>query len=191
MVGIAFSLYLTINFPLLLNALAPLDRHLILVAPAVNPFALLAIVVTRRFVLDLLFYFIGRAAGPTAIAWIEQRYSRTGRFIRWLERFFERSSRFALVLLPGPIMSTLAGSSGMRIALYVPLVLLGLVLRTTVLLSAAAWLRGPIETLRGWIDTYWLPGTVVLVIGVAIYGWRQRHSLRRGLDKTLRPPQPR
>ena len=47
-------------------------------------------------------------------------------------------------------------------------------------LGFAEWLRGPIETLLALIDEYWIPGTVVLVIGIAIYRWRRADRSREG-----------
>jgi hypothetical protein len=42
-----------------------------------------------------------------------------------------------------------------------------------VVLGVAEWLSEPIEQLLGLIAEYWIPGTIVLVIGVAVYRWRR------------------
>ena len=48
MLGVAFSLYLVNHYPLLLIALSPLGRHLVLVAPTVHPAAFVVVAVGRH-----------------------------------------------------------------------------------------------------------------------------------------------
>jgi membrane protein DedA with SNARE-associated domain len=112
--------------------------------------------------------------------WLEARAARAARFVRWLERLFERASHAVVLLLPGPTVSGLAGISGMRARVFVPLSVLGLGIRMLLVLGFAAWLRAPIETLLAVIDEYWIPGTVVLVAGTALHQWRRRRSALRG-----------
>jgi hypothetical protein len=174
MVGVAFSLYLVNHYPLLLIALSPLGRHLILVAPIVDPFAFVAVVVGRRLLFYLASFHLGRALGPLGIPWIEARAARFGRFVRWMERLFARASHAVVLLMAGPTVSALAGISGMRAGVFFPLAALSLVLRALLVLGFAAWIKGYIEIVLAWIDAYWVPGTVVMVVLVAVYRWRRR-----------------
>ena len=177
LVGVGSSLYLVDNYPLLLIALSPLGRHLILVAPLVDPYAFVAVAVGRSVAFCLPCFYLGRAAGPVAVQWLEERSPRFGQAVRWLERIFHRYEKgsFALILIfPGPVMSTIAGDSGMRPAAYVSVLVAGLVLRMGAVLWVGDWLREPIELLVRWIGQNWVPGTVVLVAGIALYQWRQR-----------------
>ncbi len=48
MIGTMSVLYLANHFPLLLHALSPLGRHLILVVPTVHPAAVVAVATLRR-----------------------------------------------------------------------------------------------------------------------------------------------
>ncbi len=177
LIGVGSSLYLVGNYPLLLIALSPLGRHLILVAPIVNPYAFAAVAVSRRAAFSVPCFYLGRALGPIAVQLLESRSPRSAQAIRWLKRLFGRFEKgsFALVfLLPGPAMSTIAGDSGMRSGVYLSMVTAGLVFRMLIVLWIGDWLRGPIEVVVGWIDRYWMPGTVVLVTGILFYQWRQR-----------------
>ncbi len=174
MLGVAFSLYLANHHPLLLIGLSPLGRHLVLVAPVVDPLAFLAVAVGRRMLFYLASFHLGRALGPRGIPWIEARAARFGRFVRWMERLFSRASHAVVLLMAGPTVSALAGISGMRAGVFVPLATLGLVLRALLVLGFAAWIREYIEVALAWIDEYWIPGTVVMVTLVALYRWRRR-----------------
>lgn len=178
LLGVAASLYLTAHHPLLLIALSPLGRHLILVAPRVDPVPFLLVAITRRLIFYLACFHLGRALGPTAIVWLEQRSSNVGRVVRWLEQLFQRASRLVVVVFPSPAVSTIAGSAGMSQAVFVPLVLLGSLARLLILLRFADWLRAPIEVVLAFIDEYWIPGTVILVVGIIMYQARLRRSQR-------------
>ena len=178
MVGVAFSLYLVNHQPLLLIALSPLGRHLVLVAPIVDPVAFVAVALARRMVFYLATFYLGRALGPAGIIWIEARAVHFGRFVRWIERLFSRASHVVVFAMASPTVAALAGISGMRTGVFLALATAGLIVRLVIVLGFAEWLREPIEWLLGWIDEYWIPGTVVLVTGVAIYQWRRRVALR-------------
>jgi membrane protein DedA with SNARE-associated domain len=179
MLGGAFSLYLVNHWPLLLIGLSPIGRHLVLVAPTVNPFAFIAVGATRRLLFYLASFHLGRALGPAGLEWLERRWARAGRFIRWLERLFAFAPRTAVFFLPGPAMSTIAGTSGMAPRVFTLIAAGGLVLRMVTIIYLAEWFREPIEWLLAWVEVYWVPGTIVLVTGIAIHQyvrWRRRRS---------------
>ena len=168
LVGVASSLYLVSHYPLLLIALSPIERHLILVAPLLNPVAFVAVAVTRRVAFCVPCFFLGRAVGRYALQWLEARAPRSARWIHWIERLFERASYPVVFLLPGAPASILAGDAGMRSVAFLPLLTAGLVLRMAIILWIGDWLRGPIEAVLAWFRAYWLPGTVLIVAAIAL-----------------------
>jgi membrane protein DedA with SNARE-associated domain len=176
LVGVASSLYLVNNYPLLLIALSPIGRHLILVAPIVDPIAFIGVAITRRLVFYLGSFYLGRALGESGITWLGARSARAARFVVWLQQLFRRAPHVAVVLLPGPMMSTLAGMSGMRRSPFFILTTLGLFFRMVITVRVAEHLREPIEAVLAFVDEYWMEGTVVMVIVVLIYQWSQRRS---------------
>ncbi|MGE4605307.1 MAG: hypothetical protein AAEJ52_01040 [Myxococcota bacterium] len=174
MIGSMSVLYLANHFPLLLIALSPIGRHLILVAPTVHPTAFIAVATLRRLAFYLPCFILGRTLGPRALAWLHTRFRGAARFVQWLERIFQRARYPAVFLLPGPIMSTIAGKARMPIAKWIPLIAAGLVLRMIVIVWFGEWVREPIERLLALFDEYWIPGTIVLVVGTGIYQIRKR-----------------
>ncbi len=172
--GVAFSLYLVNHHPLLLVAMSPIGRHLLLAAPTVDPFAFVAVVVARRMLFYLASFHLGRALGPAGITWIESRAVRFGRFVRWLERLFRRASHAIVFFASGPTLSALAGASGMRPRTFAALAAPGLALRAVVVLGIAASVREYIEAVLLWIDAHWVPGTIAMLAIVALYRWRRR-----------------
>jgi len=165
---------ITAYYPLLLVAMSPLGRWIVLVAPRVDPIALLCVVVVRRMLFYQTSFFLGRALGPPGVAWIEARAARFGRFVRFVERAFKLTPHLVILLLAGPTTSTLAGMSGMRTWLFTLLAVVSTTARVAALVLFADWVSEYVELALAWLDTYWLPTTVVSVGLVALYRWRRR-----------------
>lgn len=180
MIGAMSVLYLANHFPLLLIALSATSRHLILVAPTVHPAAFVAVATLRKLAFYVPCFILGRTLGSAALSWLDTRFRGAARFVHWLDRIFQRAKYPAVFLLPGPIMSTIAGNSGMRVAIWVPLIACGVVLRMVIVLWFGEWLREPIERLLEWFDEYWIPGTIALVAGTLLYQWVRRARASRG-----------
>jgi hypothetical protein len=144
------------------------------VAPIVDPVAFVAVAVARRMAFYLPCYRLGEIYGPSGIAWVEARAARFGAFIRLIERIFRRASRTVVFCMTGPTVSALAGSAGMRLALFATLAAAGLVLRMLLVLGIAGWAREPIEALLALIERYWIPGTLLIVAGILVHRWRAR-----------------
>lgn len=174
LIGWALWMYLVNHHPLLLIALSPLGRNLILVAPLVDPLTFVAVAVTRRMLFYLASFHLGRALGPSGIPWLELRAARFARFVRWLERLFGRAPRAVVLLFPGPTVSALAGIARMHAGLFAALAISGLVVRMLLVVALGQWLREPIEAFLVLVDEYWVPGTVVMVGAIALHQWRRR-----------------
>jgi hypothetical protein len=90
LLGTALSPYLLVERPLVLVALAPEARHVALAAAAVDALPLIAVGTSRRVLMALASYGLGILYGASAITWVEQRYPRLARLVRFLERLFAR-----------------------------------------------------------------------------------------------------
>jgi hypothetical protein len=185
MLGAAFSLYLVGHFPLLLIALSPLGRHMLLVAPTVDPVAFVAVAVSRRMLFYTACFHLGRGLGPSGVQWLEARAARFARFVRFVEALFARAPHLVVLVMAGPTVSGLAGMAGIRTAWFLILATISLTLRMLFILGFAEMLRGPIMEVLDWIDENWVPGTLVLVLATLVYQWRR---IRRA--RALRVAQP-
>ena len=178
MAGATASLYLVGHYPLLLIALSPLGRHLILVAPIVDPVAFVAVAVLRRMAFYLACFQLGRGLGPSGVVWLEARAARFARFVRWVESLFARAPHLVVFVMAGPTVSGLAGMTGIRTLPFVSLAGTSLVMRMLLVLGFAEILREPIERILAWIDENWVPGTVVLTLAMLLYQWRRIRRAR-------------
>lgn len=187
MLGAASSLYLVSHYPLLLIALSPLGRHMLLVAPIVDPVAFVAVAVLRRMAFYLACFQLGRGLGPSGVMWLEARAARFARFVRWVEALFARAPHLVVFAMAGPTVSGLAGISGIRPLPFMVLATASLVMRMLLVLAFADFLREPILRVLDWIDENWVSGTLVLVLGTLIYQWRRirrARAIRRAADPT-------
>jgi membrane protein DedA with SNARE-associated domain len=140
-VGAMFMPYLLARKPLLLVALSPLFRHLVLAAPSLNAVSLFAVAVPRHFVVDPFVYLLGRDYGPIAVEWIETNSPGVGKLVRALERLFGKIGPVALLVSPDVVVSTLAGAARVPFPLFVVMNLVGTVATVTV----ARWFGNALE----------------------------------------------
>lgn len=179
LIGTAASLYLANNYPLTLVALSPLSRHLILVAPAVDPLAFILVGTVRSVALFVTSYYLGRALGPAGMRWMQSRAPRAAGVVRWCENMFNKAPGAAVVLLTSPVLGIIAGIAEMNVVTFTLLSCVAMVLRLVLVLELGDWLRGPIDYARMLIGEYWLPGTIVIVTLIALRQWRKRRRAAR------------
>ena len=142
-----------------------------------DPVAFLLVAVARRMLFYGASFNLGRALGPSGIVWIEKRAKGFGRFVRWLEGLFSRAAHLVVLFMVGPTVSALAGVSGMRPLAFATLAGCGTAMRVLLILGIAEWMRAYIEIALAWIDEYWVPGTVLMVLAVLIHRLRRRRPL--------------
>jgi hypothetical protein len=123
--GTALSPWLLVRYPLVLVALSPDVRHLVLVAAHCDFLPVLLIGGVRRAAGLIAMYGIGRLYGPMALDWFERQVPRLGGPLRWLERLFGRVGALLLIFFPVYTVGGLAGAAGTRLKAFVPAMLLG------------------------------------------------------------------
>lgn len=186
LIGTASSLYLASHYPLTLIALSPLSRHLILVAHTVDPLAFVLVGTVRSLALFVTSFYLGRALGPAGLRWLQSRAPRAAGFVRWCENLFQKMPIVAVLLLTGPVIGIIAGIAGMRAVTFAAWSALALVFRMVLVLELGDWLKEPLDYVRMWIDAYWLPGTIALVVLIGFYQWRKRR--REAASRTASTP---
>ena len=108
-VGSSSALYLVNHHPLLLIALSPIGRHLLLVAPTVDPVVFVAVAVGRRTLFYLASFYLGRAFGPPGVLWIEARARRFATASSSMSSCIRPSKSLSGTIL-GPSEGALSGS---------------------------------------------------------------------------------
>jgi membrane protein DedA with SNARE-associated domain len=178
-IGVGSSLYLLTEAPLVLIALSPLGRHLVLVAAVTNPIAFVAVAVARRLVFYLPAFYLGRTLGDLSIVWLERRVPLMARWVNFLERIFKWSPTLITFVMLGPLMSAIAGNSGMTPRTFAVVATAGLTCRMVITVYFAEWVKEPLEVAIAWLSEYRAPGTAILVGGLLInWLWKRRKGAR-------------
>lgn len=177
--GTALSPYLAVEHPLLLIALSPDNRHVVLVAGDVNAAPLIVLAVVRRVLGLSATYGLGFVYGHRFVTWTKERFPRWAGFVRLFERIFERAGAPALLVLPTYTMSGLAGASRTPPWTFLVAVTVG----QLALVSALAYFGDAIAAWTGLIVAFLadnlLEATGIVVAFVALQqliGWRRRRS---------------
>lgn len=180
-IGAAFMPYFLARRPLLLIALSPLFRHIVLVAPSVDAASLFAVAVPRHFAVDPFVYLLGRDYGPVAVQWVEANTPGVGRFVRKLERLFGKVGVLAVLISPDVVMSTLAGAARVPMPLFVVVNLVGTVGNVIVARWFGNVLDGPIHALTAFFGAHLRAVTAVSVVVVlALNAWSRRSAAEGG-----------
>lgn len=108
-VGTALSPYLLVHHPVWLIALSPDMRHIVLGAASLDLETMLMVCVPRRIFGMYTAWALGAAYGATALGFIEGRYPRVLRAVRFIERAFVRTGPILLVVWPTYTLSLIAG----------------------------------------------------------------------------------
>lgn len=182
-IGNAIHPALLKSHPLLLVAMEPRARYLLLVANKnvqLAPFLFWA--VARRLSSDPLFFLLGHLYGDNAVAWAERRFDNNSGIIRRVERIFRKAAPVVVFLFPGPLICTLAGATGMSIPLFAVCNVVGTFCSVTACYYLAETIKGPLDAINRFYSRYnkWL---LALSILFTLYWlWDQR---RKGRMPTL------
>ena len=166
--GTALSPYLLVQHPVLLVALAPDYRHLVLAAAQAPALPLLAAGSARRLLSMLSTYGIAGLYGPAIIRWTERRFPRLGRIVRSCERLATRGGAPLLIAAPLYTFATLAGASGMPIRRFFPAIALGNLLLVAAAIFFGDAVAGWTQILIAWLSDYLLESTLACVLLVLL-----------------------
>lgn len=182
--GAALAPYLAVHHPLVLLALNPWPRHMILVAPhtPLLPFVLIA--TARSLLTCIVMYEIGLRYGPGGVRLFEKRSPSIGRFLRFFESVFGRAAPLFLFVSPGPMTSTLSGIAGLSRALTWGMSGLGLAVWAYVNYRVGDWLKPYTAPILAFIQEHLLETTLACIMVVAAYQWIARKRRLRQVDSS-------
>lgn len=178
-VGDTASPVLVVNTPLLLVALNPRARNVLLASRTVGVVPLVAVALLRRMVTVPPCQRLGVIHGDASLAWIERRFPRTGRWARRVERWFRRAAVPVVLLLPGALTSYLAGSTAMNATLLFVLTAISQLARLAILLAVGNAFSGPITWVLHFIADHQRPLLAISVLIAAVQVVRLGLRLRR------------
>ena len=164
--------------PLLQMFLNPRNRYLVLASPQVDPVPFFLVGFIRLVLTDPLFYLLGYLYGDAALRWMERKMGedRETGSIAMIERWFAKASYVIVVLMPNGYVCLLAGATGMKPRVFLPLNIIGTIGRLIVIRIAGDVFEEQLESVLDFIAEYrwWL---VLLSFSVVLfYAWRGRRK---------------
>lgn len=174
-VGDALSPTLLVEAPLLLVALVPRNRILVLAAPQLDFWPFFGVGMVRLMLTDPLFFLFGRWYGDRAIEWTERRMGAPGS-VRALERWFRRAAYPVVAIAPNNIVCVLAGASGMSVRGFVIANFGGTAVRMVLIWWVGEVFSEPLLDVVDFIARYRWYFTAVTAVLVIASVWRARRK---------------
>ena len=176
-----FAPLLVTRHPLLLIGLNPRLRYLVLASPRLSAPVFFAVSFMRLVVIDLLSYLLGRWCGEAVLALVRRRIGRARRFMGALRGWFDRAAPALTFTFPSGIVSLLAGSSGMRPAVFGGLTLAGILLRLIAVRIVATVFRAELAAVLHFIarNQAWLLAVTLAAGALQVFVVVRRSRLRK------------
>jgi membrane protein DedA with SNARE-associated domain len=182
-IGVGLAPTLLTYHPLLLIALSPLDRHLV-VAATVTPMLPFVIVATaRRMLMCTLGFGFGRAYGDEGLLFLQARYPSMRRAIATVERLLRRAAPIVLLLAPWPIICAMAGVTRVRLRLFLAMATLGQLMWTSLTYRLGEALRARIAPMLVFLREHVISTTLACLLAVAVYAWLRRGQRSEALPE--------
>jgi membrane protein DedA with SNARE-associated domain len=172
-VGTILSARLVNHAPVLLLALSPANRHLLLTSAAgVNPVAYTAVAGLRYVVGGTVLYLLGRDYGDACRAWLERQPGGVPGSVRLLEKGFHAAWWAVVPVMVGSNAARLlAGARKIPARTFAVLLGLGIAGRLALFWYLGRRFRASLEHVLDFIDRYqwWIIAAFVVVTMVQSY----------------------
>jgi len=171
------------SHPLLLVAMEPRNRYLLLVADRVSFVPFLLVATIRRLVSDPLFYLLGYLYGENGVRWIERKMGEgSGPLVRGAERGFAKAAPVMVFVFPGAIVCVLAGATGMSPILFLALNVAGTVTVVSLLYRFAGFFEGPLGAVNRFYAHNNRTLTIISVVSTVLWLVMQRRQGKSELE---------
>jgi membrane protein DedA with SNARE-associated domain len=183
--GIAFAPALLTYSPLLLIAMSSIPRHLVLAAPLTDPASFMVVATVKRVIGCTMLYYLGDSFGQSGLDWLDKRYPKARRLVRWVEKVFHRVGPLVLFVAPTHPMCALAGNIRMPLWQFLPAVSGG----QLIWVGLTYWLGDFLSEWTGpftaWLSENVVSTTAACVIAVAAYEIVRRHRQRKRAESAV------
>jgi membrane protein DedA with SNARE-associated domain len=161
--------------------LNPRNRYLVLASPQVDAIPFFIVGFLRLVLTDPLFYLLGYLYGDAGLRWIERKMGedRETGMVAKIEKWFSKASYVIVVVMPNAYVCLLAGATGMRPRVFIPLNVLGTMARLVVIRIAGDVFDDQLEVVLDFIgeNRLLLLGMSIAITSLYAYRGRKKGSL--------------
>jgi membrane protein DedA with SNARE-associated domain len=167
--------------PLVLIAIVPRPRNLVLTAPLTDPVPWFTVAFVRMMLTDPIFFLFGHRYGERAIRWIERHWA-SPTTVRAVEDWFRRASYVIIFVAPNNLLCALAGASGMTLGVFLVLHAVGSVVQLVLIRLVGDAFADPIRDATDFIGEYrwWFTALTTAIVIVSL--WRSRRAGRDRIE---------
>ena len=151
--------------PRLVLLLSSRNRNLFGSVPYIDLLSYSIIGFTRVLIAGIALYFVGRWYGTKALGWVEGNMGELPAIYKWTEQLVDKAGPAILVLMPGSnIVCLLLGHRRMPPKKFVPLLMVGVILKLIVLWRGGKLFEEQIRDFLSYIDRYqrWVVGALFI-----------------------------
>jgi membrane protein DedA with SNARE-associated domain len=184
-VGDALTTTWADKHPLLLTLLNARSRVLVLTTNQLDPVSYYLAAGLRLLASDPLFYLLGVWYGDAMVVWLEKRSKTFGEQVRMYERAFAKAAYPLVFIAPNPYICLFAGASGMGLASFFSLNIVGTMVRLYLIRRVGQAFDAPIQSILRFFDHYRLPLFVFSVALVVFIVWNDRRQGKGEISSML------
>jgi membrane protein DedA with SNARE-associated domain len=184
-VGDALTTTWADKHPLLLTLLNARSRVLVLTTNQLDPVSYYLGAGLRLLASDPLFYLLGIWYGDAMVVWLEKRSKTFGEQVRMYERAFAKAAYPLVFFAPNPYICLFAGASGMGLASFFSLNIVGTVVRLYLIRRVGQTFDAPIQSVLRFFDHYRLPLFIFSVAMVVFILWNDRRQGKSEIGSML------
>ena len=152
--------------PKLVLLLSSRNRNLFGSVPYIDLLSYSVIGFCRVMLAGVALFFVGRWYGEKATSWVSGNVGEMPAIYRWTERAVDKAGALMVVLMPGSnVVCLLVGHRKMKTQKFVPLLMLGIAIKLTVLWRGGKLFEQQIKDFLNYIEKYqwWVVGLLFVV----------------------------
>jgi membrane protein DedA with SNARE-associated domain len=179
-IGDILAAALATDHPLVLLAMNPRSRNLVLVTNQLDAVSYYLVGGVRLLLSDPLYFLLGYFYGDAAVRWLERKSPSYGPMARAVERFFGRFGHPLVFIAPNPYICLFAGASGMGVATFAILNVTGTITRLYLVRRVGETFESPIDNVLDFIREYRTP---LIILSVVLVAFTILNERRHGRDE--------
>ncbi len=163
LIGFIFSPILLVSSPVLLILLSPFLHHLVLTSALITPPLFLTVGILISIIQCMIGFEFGRSSGVSGLTWVKKFGFVSKRTIDKMTNWLRVSAALVLILIPGPVIATVAGITQLKSRLFYSIMIPAQIAWVTACYLLGVQLESYLVTAKAFILEHSLETTILLI----------------------------